>query len=95
MDNPLLNKQYSTSKQKWSEKENILLLEELRKDYKIEKISKNHDRIIEDVQLQIEELSYTMYKKNVTIDEIIKKTKLTKEEIYKIIEKKRCYCSIC
>ena len=93
MDNPLLNK-YFPIIQKWSEKEDILLLEELRKDYKIEQIAKNHTRTIEDVQLQIQQLAYTMYKKNVTIDKITDKTKLTKEEICEIIEKKRCYCSI-
>jgi hypothetical protein len=75
--------------QKWTDEEEILLLEELNKSIDIETISQNHKRTIGGINSRRKEIAYKMYLKNISMEEIIKKTKLDNECIRQTIEKKQ------
>ena len=72
----------------WSDNEENLLLEELNDDIDIETIAENHGRKKGGIIARQREIAYKMYKKDISIEEIIKKTKLDNESINKIIERK-------
>ena len=72
----------------WSDNEENLLLEELNDDIDIETIAENHGRKKGGIMARQREIAYKMYKKDISIEEIIKKTKLDNESINKIIERK-------
>jgi hypothetical protein len=78
---------------KWSDKEEMFLLEEIQKNDDFEKIVRKNNISIDDIYFHRNEIAYKMYKKNIAIDEIIKKTKLTRQELDKIIESKKLCCS--
>ena len=75
--------------QKWSEEEEILLLEELNNNIDIEIIAQKHSRTIGGINSRRREIAYKMYIKNVSIEEIIKKTKLDYDSIKQTIEKRK------
>jgi len=72
----------------WSDYEENLLLDELNDDIDIETIAENHGRKKGGIIARQREIAYKMYKKDISIEEIIKKTKLDNESINKIIERK-------
>jgi len=72
----------------WSDNEENLLLDELNDDIDIETIAENHGRKKGGIIARQREIAYKMYKKDISIEEIIKKTKLDNESINKIIERK-------
>jgi hypothetical protein len=74
--------------QKWTTEEENTLLQELDKNINIEIISQTHNRTIGGIRGRQQTIAYNMYVKNVSIEEIIIKTKLNKEEIMEIIAKK-------
>ena len=75
--------------QKWSDEEEILLLNELNNNIDIEIIAQKHSRTIGGINSRRREIAYKMYLKNVSIEEIIKKTKLDYDSIKQTIERKQ------
>ncbi len=102
MDSPMLkmlksqnpDKEYpSNIGLKWFEDEETILLEELNKNTDIEIIAQNHNRTIGGINSRRREIAYKMYLKNISIEEIIEKTKLDEECIKQIIDKRKNYNS--
>lgn len=75
--------------QKWTDEEETLLLEELNKNIDIKTISQIHNRTIGGINSRRQEIVYKMYLKNISIEEIIKQTKLDDECIRQIIKKRQ------
>ena len=75
--------------QKWSDEEEILLLEELNNNIDIVIIAQKHNRTIGGINSRRQEIAYKMYVKNVSIEEIIKQTKLDYNSIEQTIQKKQ------
>jgi len=75
--------------QKWSDEEEILLLDELNNNIDIEIIAQKHGRTIGGINSRRREIAYKMYLKNVSIEEIIRQTKLDNNYIEEIIKKKQ------
>jgi len=71
--------------QKWSDEEEILLLEELNNNIDIEIIAQKHNRTIGGINSRRKEIAYKMYLKNVSIEEIIRQTKLDNNSIEETI----------
>ncbi len=71
--------------QRWTGKEENMLLQELNNNIDIEKIAKTHKRTVGGINSRLREISYKMYLKNVPIDEIVKITKQDIELVKKII----------
>jgi hypothetical protein len=95
MDSPIktinhnLDKEYlSNVGQKWYDEEETILLEELNKNINIKIIAQNHNRTIGGINSRCKEIAYKMYLKNISMEEIIEKTKLDEECITQIINKK-------
>ena len=94
MDSPMLktknpDKDYPTNKgKKWTDKEENLLLQELDKNINIEIIAQTHNRTIGGIRGRQRTIAYNMYVKKVSIEEIIRKTKLDKEQILETITRK-------
>ena len=74
---------------KWSDEEEIKLLEELNKNIDIEIIAQNHNRTKGGIYSRCKHIAYKMYLKNISIEEIIQNTKLDKKIIKEIIENKK------
>jgi hypothetical protein len=74
---------------KWSNKEENDLLEELDNNIDIESIAQSHNRTIGGINSRRRVLAYKMYSNNISMEEIINKTKLNKYEILETIEKRK------
>ena len=72
----------------WTDEEENTLLQELDKNINIEIIAQTHCRTIGGIKGRQRTIAYNMYVKNVSIEEIIIKTKLDKEQIIEIITRK-------
>ena len=97
MDSPMLkmlktknpDTDYPTNMgQKWTDEEENTLLQELDKNINIEIIAQTHNRTIGGIRGRQRTIAYKMYVKDASIEEIIIKTKLDKEQILKTITKK-------
>jgi hypothetical protein len=75
--------------QKWTDEEETLMLEELNKNIDIKTISQNHNRTIGGITSRLRDIAYKMHLKNISIEEIIKQTKLDEMCIRHTIEKKQ------
>ena len=75
--------------QKWTDDEEQKLLDELNNDTDIEIIAQNHSRTIGGIMSRCREIAYKMYIKNISIEEIIRKTKLDYASIKQTIEKRQ------
>ena len=75
--------------EKWSDEEEILLLEELNNNIDIEIIAQKHKRTTGGINSRRREIAYKMYLKNVSIEEIIRQTKLDNNSIEKTIKNKQ------
>ena len=85
------DKEYpSNTGMKWNEDEETMLLEELNDNVDIETISRNHNRTIGGINARRREIAYRLYLKNISMEEIIEKTKLDEECIKQTIDKKTC-----
>lgn len=98
MDSPMLKmlksqnpgKEYpSNVGLKWFDDEETLLLEELNKNIDIATIAQNHNRTIGGINSRLKEIAYRMFLKNISIEEIIEKTKLDEECIQQTIDKRK------
>lgn len=76
------------SGEKWVEYEDNGLLYELQNGKKIGEIAYKHHRTIGAITSRIKKIAENMIKNNENIDNIVNTTKLSKEEIQKIINKK-------
>ena len=74
---------------KWSNEEEILLLEELNNNIDIETIAQKHNRTIGGINSRRQQIAYKLYLKNLSIEEIIKQTKLDYNCIEQTIEKRQ------
>lgn len=77
--------------QKWTDEEETALLDALNKNIDIEIIAQNHNRTKGGIYSRRQHIAYKMYLKNISIEQIIEKTKLDEKCIKKIIEKKENY----
>jgi hypothetical protein len=75
--------------QKWTTEEENTLLQELDKNINVEIIAQTHNRTIGGIRGRQRTIAYNMYLKNVSIEEIVKITKLDKETITETITKKQ------
>lgn len=73
--------------QLWTEEEERVLLEEL-KITNIETIAQKHNRTVGGIQSRRKEIANKMFLNGISIDEISKQTKLTKECIEETIKKR-------
>ena len=78
---------------KWFEDEETILLEELNKNMDIEIIAQNHKRTIGGINSKRREIANKMYLKNISIEEIMEKTKLDEECIKQTIDRRKNYNS--
>lgn len=78
----------------WLENEETTLLEELHKNMDIEIIAQNHNRTIGGIQSRRRKIAYKMFLKNMSMEEIIDKTKLDEESIKKTINRRKKPASI-
>ena len=72
---------------KWTTEEEYTLLQELDKNINVGIIAQNHKRTIGGIRGRQRTIAYNMYLKNVSIEEIVKITKLDKETITETIIK--------
>ena len=84
------DKEYpSNMGQKWSDEEEILLLQELNDNIDIGIIAQKHNRTIGGINSRCQEIAYKMYLKKLSIEEIIKQTKLDYNCIEQTIQKRQ------
>jgi hypothetical protein len=84
------DKEYpSNMGQKWSDEEEITLLRELNDNIDIEMIAQKHSRTIGGINSRRREIAYKMYLKKISIEEIIKQTKLDYDCIEQTIQKRQ------
>ena len=82
------DKEYpSNTGQKWTDEEEILLLEELNKNIDIHIISQCHNRTTGGIEARRRVIAYKLYKNNNSMEEIILKTKLEEDQIIETIKK--------
>lgn len=102
MDSPMLKMLKSQNPDKeypsniglpWFEDEEAILLEELNKNIDIETIAQKHNRTIGGINSRLRQIVYKMYLKKISIEEIIKQTKLDAESINQIVDKRKNYNS--
>lgn len=74
---------------KWTEAEESLLLEELNNGLSLDVIAKSHGRTIGGISSRCKEIAYKMYLKEISMEEIVKQTKLDEEAVKEWIEKKQ------
>ena len=84
------DKEYpSNMGQKWSDEEEILLLQELNDNIDIGIIAQKHNRTIGGINSRRKEIAYKMYLKQLSIEDIIKQTKLDYTCIEQTIQKRQ------
>ena len=74
---------------KWTKSEELLLLEELNKNISIEDIAKNHKRAIGGINARRGKIAYDLHSNDHSIESIMMKTKLDKNEILDAIKRKQ------
>ncbi len=73
---------------RWTGKEENMLLQELNDNLNIATIAKNHKRTTGGINSRRREIAYKMYLKNIPIEEIVEKTKLENDIIQETILKR-------
>jgi predicted nucleic acid-binding Zn-ribbon protein len=73
---------------KWNDEEEAALLDELEKDMDITEIAQNHKRTVGAISFRLEDIAYKMHSKEVPMEEITRKTRLTEEQIAETIQKR-------
>lgn len=75
--------------QKWTEEEEETLLEELGKNIHVELIAQYHNRTIGGINARRKEIAYKMYDNNISMEEILLKTKLDEQQILETIQRRQ------
>lgn len=73
---------------KWTFEEEKMLLEQLDENIDINIIAQRHNRTVGGITGRQQAIAYKMYLKNLSIEEIIRKTKLNKEQVSNAITEK-------
>ena len=98
MESPMLkmiqsknpDKEYpSNLGQKWTNEEETILLEELNKNMDIELIAEMHNRTVGGINSRRREIAFKLYSNNISMEEIILKTKLKEFQILESIKKRQ------
>lgn len=79
----------SNTGQKWTDEEETVLLEELSKNIDIQLIAQCHNRTIGGINSRRKEIAYKLYSDNISMEEILSKTKLEENQIIEIINKRQ------
>ena len=66
---------------KWSELEEMLLIDELSENKSIDEIAKNHGRTVCGINARCKDIAYKLYRQNKPIEEITTTTKLSEIDI--------------
>jgi small-conductance mechanosensitive channel len=74
---------------KWNDEEEATLLDELEKDMDMNQIAQNHKRTVGAISFRLEDIAYKMHSKEVSTEEITRKTRLTEERIGETIQKRQ------
>lgn len=74
---------------KWNDEEEATLLDELEKDMDMNQIAQNHKRTVGAISFRLEDIAYKMHSKEVPMEEIKRKTRLTEERIGETIQKRQ------
>jgi hypothetical protein len=74
---------------KWNDEEESILLDELEKNMDITEIAQNHKRTVGAISFRLEDIAYKMHSKEVPMEEIARKTRLTEERIAETIQKRQ------
>jgi hypothetical protein len=84
------NKDYpSNMGQKWSDEEETLLLEELSKNIDIQLIAQCHKRTTGGINARRRDIAYKLYSNNTSMEDILLKTKLDKDQIIETIKRRQ------
>jgi len=75
------NKKSVNCGKKWTDKEEKQLLNEIAQNLNKKEIAENHNRTIGGITSKIKKIAHNMFNNNVSIVEIINKTKLTEKQI--------------
>ena len=90
------DKEYpSNTGQKWTDEEETLLLEELSKNTDIQAISQCHNRTTGGINARRREIAYKLYSNNISMEEIILKTKLNEHQIIETIKRRQTNVKKC
>jgi transposase-like protein len=73
--------QKSSVGKRWYHEEKSQLIKELEEGLTIEEIAFKHGRTVNGIYFKVREHAYQLYLKNIPIEEIIQKLKLSKQEI--------------
>jgi hypothetical protein len=79
---------------KWSDKEELELLNEINNNKTIKQIAEIHERTIGGINSRIRHIAYNMYKNNIPMSEIENKTRLTRKEIEYLIDRRIKHSSV-
>ena len=74
---------------KWNQEEENTLFDELEKNLDMTEIAQNHKRTVGAISFRLEDIAYKMHSKEVPMDEITRKTRLTEERITETIQKRQ------
>ena len=88
MNVAFLNNKSNNIGKKWTEDEELLLLNELKDNIPIHLIAEQHKRTNNGIKCRCKELAYRMYIDNISIEKIKETTKLSHYDIEHIIKKK-------
>ena len=79
----------SNTGQKWTDEEETLLLEELSKNIDIQLIAQCHNRTTGGIDARRREIAYKMYINDISMEDIIRKTKLDEHYINETIQRRQ------
>ncbi len=74
---------------KWTELEEMLLIDELSENKSIDDIAKNHSRTVCGIKARCKDIAYKLYRQNRPIEEITMTTKLSETDIIKHIKERQ------
>jgi hypothetical protein len=74
---------------KWNQEEENTLFDELEKNLDMTEIAQNHKRTVGAISFRLEDIAYKMHSKEVPMEEIVRKTRLTEERITETIQKRQ------
>ena len=74
---------------KWTELEEMLLIDELSENKSIDDIAKNHSRTVCGIKARCKDIAYKLYRQNKPIEEITMTTKLSETDIIKHIKERQ------
>jgi len=75
--------------QKWTDEEETILLEELNNNMDIELIAEKHNRTVGGINFRRREIAFKLYSNNISMEEIILKTKLKEFQILESINRRK------